>query len=225
MPLTVYKSHEALRLYYFFYTLLKKVRTLSVYFSLKIRKKGIEAESDRELVTAFLNGEMKSFDAIVRRYSDMIFNLCYNIMKDYDEAADCAQDVFIKVHKNLHRFEFRSSLSTWLYSIAVNTCRNKITSSYFKRVMPVGDSGRIDLLHREDDNPALKFEKSEKEAAVREAISRLPEDERILIVLRDLEGRDYEEISEITGVKTGTVKSRISRGRHRLRGLLEGVLT
>ncbi len=225
MPGTAYINRKVSIPQAFFYPLLKILRTFSVFFSLINREKGIEAENDRELVADFLNGNMKSFDAIVRRYSDMIFNLCYNIMKDYDEAADCAQDVFIKVHKNIHRFEFRSSLSTWLYSIAVNTCRNKISSSYFKRVIPAGDSGKIELMHRDDDNPASKFEKNEKEAAVRDAISRLPEEERILIVLRDLEGRDYEEISAITGVKTGTVKSRISRGRHRLRGFLEGVLT
>lgn len=207
-----------------FCSLAKKMRTLHIFFSLKIRKNRIEDQDDRELVTAFLNGDMKSFNSIVERYKDMIFNLCYNILKDYDEAADCAQDVFIKMHRNLHRFEFRSSLSTWLYSIAVNTCRNRLTASYFKRVLPMGEGGMLDFLHRDSDNPAERFEKSEKEDAVRRAVSQLPDEERILIVLRDFEGRDYEEISLITGVKTGTIKSRISRGRHRLRGILEGVL-
>jgi len=207
-----------------FSRLMEKMRTFPAFFSLKIRKNGIERENDRELVTAFLNGDMKSFEAIVERYRDMIFNLCYNIMKDYDEAGDCAQDVFIKMHRNLHRFEFRSSLSTWLYTIAVNTCRNRLSASYFKRVFPMGEGGMIDFLHRDGDNPEADFEKTEKEEAVRQAVTKLPDDERILIVLRDFEGRDYEEISLITGVKTGTIKSRISRGRHRLRSLLEGVL-
>jgi RNA polymerase sigma-70 factor (ECF subfamily) len=203
---------------------MEKMRTFPGFFSLKIRENGIERGDDRDLVTAFLNGDMKSFETIVERYRDMIFNLCYNIMKDYDEAGDCAQDVFIKMHKNIHRFEFRSSLSTWLYSIAVNTCRNRLSASYFRRVFPMGEGGMIDFLHRDGDNPAADFEKTEKEEAVRQAVAKLPDEERILIVLRDFEGRDYEEISVITGVKTGTIKSRISRGRHRLRGLLEGVL-
>jgi len=208
----------------FFYSLLKKMRTVPVFFSLKFRGDDPAVENDRELVTAFLNGDMKSFEIIVERYKDMIFNLCYNIMKDYDEAGDCAQDVFIKIHRNLHRFEFRSSLSTWLYSIAVNTCRNRLSNSYLRRVIPVGEGGVISFIHRESDNPAAEFEKLEKEEAVRNAVAKLPDEERILIVLRDFEGRDYDDISEITGVKTGTIKSRISRGRHRLRGLLEGVL-
>ena len=207
-----------------FFSAIEKMRTLSIFFSLKIKGAIIGGDNDRELVTAFMNGDMRSFEIIVERYRDMIFNLCYNILKDYDEAGDCAQDVFIKVHSNLHRFEFRSSLSTWLYSIAVNTCRNRLSASYFRRVFPMGEGGMIDFLHRDKDNPVIEFEKSEKEEAVRLAVSRLPDDERILIVLRDFEGRDYEEISAITGVKTGTIKSRISRGRHRLRGLLEGVL-
>ena len=208
----------------FFYSLLNKMRTPAVFFSLKIRENGFDGENDRELITAFLNGDMKGFENIVERYRDMIFNLCFNIMKDYDEAGDCAQDVFIKMHRNLHRFEFRSSLSTWLYSIAVNTCRNRLSASYFRRVLPMGEGGMIGFIHRDGDNPAEHFEKSEKEEAVRRAVAQLPDEERILIVLRDFEGRDYEEISSITGVKTGTIKSRISRGRHRLRGFLEGVL-
>lgn len=203
---------------------MEKMRTFPGFFSLKIRENGIKGEDDRDLVTAFLNGDMNSFETIVERYRDMIFNLCYNIMKDYDEAGDCAQDVFIKMHRNIHRFEFRSSLSTWLYSIAVNTCRNRLSASYFRRVLPMGEGGMIDFIHRDGDNPVAEFEKTEKEEAVREAVAKLPDEERILIVLRDFEGRDYEEISVITGVKTGTIKSRISRGRHRLRGLLEGVL-
>ncbi len=207
-----------------FLSLMKKIRTINIFFSLKDREHERGAGDDKELVEAFLNGDMRSFDIIVTRYRDMIFNLCYNIMKDYDEAADSAQDVFIKMHRNLHRFEFRSSLSTWLYKIAVNTCRNRLSSSYLKRVLPSGDNGRINIEHRDCDNPALNFERSEREETVRRAVAELPDEERILIVLRDFEGRDYEEISAITGIKNGTVKSRISRGRHRLRGLLEGVL-
>lgn len=208
----------------FLHALIKKLRTAGVFFSLTIRGNGNDGADDKELVTAFLQGESGSFDSIVLRYRDMIFNLCYNIMKDYDEAADCAQDTFIKVHRNLHRFEFRSSLSTWIYSIAVNTCRNRLSASCFRRVLPMGEGGMLDLIHREGDDPAENFERSEREEAVRLAVSKLPDEERILIVLRDFEGRDYDEISSITGVKTGTVKSRISRGRHRLRGLLEGVM-
>lgn len=127
------------------------------------------------------------------------------------------------MYRNLNKFAYRSSLSTWLYSIALNTCRNRLSSSYRKRRVSIDG---FENIHRAGDecDPQFLIERSEGEKAVRKAISRLPEEERILIIMRDLEERSYEEITEITGVKTGTVKSRISRGRHRLRGLLEGVL-
>jgi RNA polymerase sigma-70 factor (ECF subfamily) len=201
------------------------MRTFSGFFSLIER--GLNRENpgseDADLIHGFLNGRERDFDTLVIRYKDMIFNLCLNITGDYDEAVDCSQEVFIKMYKNLHRFGFRSALSTWLYSIALNTCRNRLSLSYTKRKVSMDG---FENLHTagEDADPQFLFERSEGERAVRRAISMLPEEERILIVLRDLDERSYEEITEITGIKTGTVKSRISRGRHRLRGLLQEVM-
>jgi RNA polymerase sigma-70 factor (ECF subfamily) len=204
---------------------LKKMRTFSGFFSVtdrEVKREKYEIE-DSDLIKGFLNGGEKDFDSLVIRYKDMISNLCLNITGDYDEAVDCSQDVFIKMYKNLHNFEFRSALSTWLYSIALNTCRNRLSSSYRKRKVSIDDFEN--LTHSGDEsNPELIFVKNEGEIAVRKAISMLPDEERILIILRDLEDRSYEEISQITGVKAGTVKSRLSRARHRLRTLLEGVM-
>jgi len=154
----------------------------------------------------------------------MIFNQCFNIMGDYDEAVDSSQEVFIKMYKNLDRFRFKSSLSTWLRTIALNTCRNRLSSSCRKKRVSIDG---FENFHPagEESNPEFTLEKNEDELAIRKAIADLPEEERILIVLRDLEERSYEEIIEITGVKAGTIKSRLSRGRHRLRGLLEEVIS
>jgi len=205
---------------------IKKVRTFPGFFSLIGR--GLERENsgieDADLIKGFLNGRERDFDSLVIRYRDMIFNLCLNITGDYDDAVDSSQEVFIKMYNNLHRFEFRSSLSTWLYSIALNTCRNRLSSSYIKRRVSIDG---FENIHRAGNGcePEFIFERSESERAVRKAIAMLPDEERVLIIMRDLEERSYEEITEITGVKTGTVKSRISRGRHRLRGLLEEVMS
>jgi len=209
-----------------FFSPIKKLRTFPGFFSLTDR--GYERENhgieDAELIKGFLNGSGKDFDSLVIRYRDMIFNLCLNIMGDYDEAVDCSQEVFIKMYNSLHKFGFRSSLSTWLYSIALNTCRNRLSSAYRKKRVSIDG---FENFHRagNDCEPEFLFERSEGERAVRKAISMLPEEERILIVMRDLEERSYEEITEITGVKTGTIKSRLSRGRHRLRGLLQEVVS
>ena len=202
------------------------MRTFPGFFSLTGR--GLEKKNsvveDADLIRGFLNGSERDFDYLVIRYRDMIFNLCLNITGDYDEAVDCSQEVFIKMYKNLNRFGFRSALSTWLYSIALNTCRNRLSSSYRKRRVSI--DGFENIHHAgESSEPEFLFERSEGERAVRNAIAKLPEEERILIIMRDLEDRSYEEITNITGIKAGTVKSRLSRGRHRLRGLLQEVMS
>ena len=230
-PVTVFYSSgiiiRIIRLYFpeIFLSSLKKIRTFPGFFSLIIKelKTNNHETEDTVLIKGFLNGTERDFDTLVIRYKDMIFNLCLNITGDYDDAVDCSQEVFIKMYKNLHKFGFRSALSTWLYSIALNTCRNRLSSAYSRRKVSIDG---FENYHSASDNtdPQSLFERSEGEMAVRRAISKLPEEERILIVMRDLDELSYEEITEITGVKTGTVKSRISRGRHRLRGLLQGVM-
>lgn len=203
----------------------EKMRTVSFFFSLMTGGlKNVNSQiEDSFLIKGFLNGDERDFDTLVIRYKDMIFNLCLHITGDYDEAIDCSQEVFIKMYKNLHKFQFRSALSTWIYSIALNTCRGRMSSSYTKRKVSLDGFENIHSAG-DDSDPQFLFEKSEGERSIRKAISMLPEEERILIIMRDLEERSYEEITEITGVKTGTVKSRISRGRHRLRGLLQEVM-
>lgn len=222
-----YKSqHFMEQIFKLFFSLLKKIRTFPGFLSLKEESVNSNKRrvDDFESVKGFLNGNMRDFDALVTRYRDMIFNLCLNITGDYDEAVDCSQEVFIKMYKNLNRFEFRSSLSTWLYSIAMNTCRNRLSNSYRKKRVSFDVIENYSHAGKESD-PEFIFEKNERERAVRGAISRLPEDERILVILRDLEERSYGEITEITGVKEGTIKSRLSRGRHRMRELLKEVIS
>jgi RNA polymerase sigma-70 factor (ECF subfamily) len=212
-------------LFIYFLPAIKKMRTFPGFLSLineRSKNRNHDTE-DADLIQGFLNGRERDFDTLVIRYKDMIFNLCFNITGDYDEAVDCSQEVFIKMYRNLHKFAFRSALSTWLYSIALNTCRNRLSSSYIKRKVSL-DNFENNRISADETDPQLIFERSEGGEAVRKAIARLPEEERTLIIMRDLDELSYEEITKITGVKTGTVKSRISRGRHRLRGLLQEVM-
>ncbi len=215
------KASNLYRYNYIFYPLLKKIRSIIYLFSLITESRF--SGDDESLIALFLGGDRRAFDALVMRHMDMVFNLCYNITGDYDEANDSAQDVFISVYKNLGKFEGRSAFSTWLYRIAVNTCRNRLSSAYKKRTVNIGDNEGF-LQAGSGGNPADIFEMEEGERAVRDGIALLPEEERILIILRDIEGRSYQEIAGITDLKEGTVKSRISRGRHRLREYLKGVM-
>ena len=215
------KASNLYRYNYIFYPLLKKIRSIIYLFSLITESRF--SGDDESLIALFLGGDRRAFDALVMRHMDMVFNLCYNITGDYDEANDSAQDVFISVYKNLGKFEKRSAFTTWLYRIAVNTCRNRLSSAYKKRTVNIGDNEGF-LQAGSGGNPADIFEMEEGERAVRDGIALLPEEERILIILRDIEGRSYQEIAGITDLKEGTVKSRISRGRHRLREYLKGVM-
>lgn len=186
---------------------------------------------DESLIKEFLADNARAFDRLVLKHQSMILNLCFRIIGDYDEANDCAQETFIKVYNNLRKFRFQSSFTTWLYRIAINTCRNRLASSDSRRKKKMVridnpsdlDSETIDI----NDctfNPVSVFEKKEDSRLIHEAIRSLPEELGVLVVLRDLEGKTYDEIAGITGVNLGTVKSRLARARHILRESLREVL-
>ncbi|MCU0849112.1 MAG: sigma-70 family RNA polymerase sigma factor [Spirochaetes bacterium] len=185
-------------------------------------------ERDEKLIGDFLGNDHLAFEKLVIRYKDMIFNLCFRITCDYDEANDCAQETFIKVYRSLGGFQFRSSFKTWLYRIAINTCRSRISSK--KRKINGKTVSMESIINPEarfsgpgrnaDSDPAFNYEKKEFEVEIQEALASLPEDERMLVVLRDIDNRSYDEIITVTGINEGTVKSRLSRARHRLRSSL-----
>jgi RNA polymerase sigma-70 factor (ECF subfamily) len=205
-----------------------------------IQKKKIQTqEQDFDLIKAFLENadNRTAFNRLVLKYKDMVFNLCFRLLGDYDEANDCAQEIFIKVFNNLKKFKFESSFTTWLYRISVNTCKNNLsslTSRMKKKMMSLDNPGidnesltgsnyRIDA-HDNSYNPAELYEKKEREIIIQEAVDSLKDKEKILIVLRDIEGKAYEEIAEITGLNMGTVKSGLARARQELRDKLRGVI-
>lgn len=188
-------------------------------------------QEDEILIKDFLSNHADAFDRLVVKYKDMVFNLCFRIVNDYDDANDCAQETFIKVYNNLQQFRFQSSFSTWLYRIAINTCRNKVASPgnrLRKKMLRIDNAGERDgdTIEIRDCSysPDAVFEKNEEARVIHDAIESLPEELKILVVLRDLEGNSYEEISDITGVTLGTVKSRLARARHLLRESLREVL-
>ncbi len=199
------------------------------------KDKGKENKSqleDRVLVEDFHAKNVEAFDKLVIKYQDMIFNLCYRLLGDYDESHDCAQETFIKVYRNLRGFKFKSSFSTWIYRIAVNTCKNYLASSAIRmkrKMIRLDNPGRpgngmrsIDIRNG-SSNPATLFERREREREIQRAIDSLPRNQKILVVLRDIEGKTYEEIGKITGLKSGTIKSKLSRARHNLRERLTEV--
>jgi RNA polymerase sigma-70 factor (ECF subfamily) len=196
-------------------------------------------EEDFDLIKAFLKNadNRTAFNRLVLKYKDMVFNLCFRLLGDYDEANDCAQEIFIKVFNNLKKFKFESSFTTWLYRISVNTCKNNLssfTSRMKKKMMSLDNPGyaqessnisnyKIDV--RDNlNNPAELYDKKEREMIIQNAVNSLKGKEKLLVVLRDIEDKSYEEIVEITGLNIGTVKSGLSRARQELRDKLRGVI-
>ncbi len=189
-------------------------------------------QDDTELLKAFRGRERDMFDTLVLKHQNRVFNLCYRLLGDYEEANDCAQETFVKAYRSLGRFRFKSTFSTWLYAIAVNTCKNRVKSSEYrhrKKMVRLGnpvetENGSYTVeVGDESQSPVKKLEKKETGELIQEAINSLPEEQRTVIVLRDIQGISYEEIARITGYNPGTVKSKIARAREKLRESLKGV--
>lgn len=188
---------------------------------------------DALLIKAFQRGDKRAFDQLVIRHKDRIFNLCYRFIGDYEEANDSAQEAFVKAYGSLKTFRLESAFSTWLYRIAVNTCKNKLGSSSYRakrKTVSLDNPGNneVGALPMEIQNgtpsPLARMEEKERRRLVQTALDTLPAEFKMVVALRDIEGLSYEEIAQVTGLNLGTVKSRIARARTELRNKLRGVL-
>ena len=178
---------------------------------------------DVKLVESFKGGDKSSFDVLVVKYQNKVINLCFRFLGNYDDACDCAQDVFVKVFESLSKFRGDSKFSTWLYAVTVNFCRNRI-SSFKHRKSKQDTSYEIQDAGDESLSPSKRFERKELNDKIQKAIDSLDEDQKSVVILRDIEGLSYEEIVDITGIKLGTVKSRIARAREELKEKLKGLI-
>ncbi len=192
----------------------------------------IELESV-QLVKSVLADDQRAFDKLIMLHKKMVFNLCYRMLGDYDDADDCAQEVFIKVNRSLKKFRFESSFKTWIYRVTVNTCKNRLNSLEYRlrsksiRIdMPQELDNGKDCVDIEDNtrSPAVELMRKEIDRLIQAAINALPAKQKLVVVLRDIEGKSYEEIAEITGFNLGTVKSKLSRARQQLREALKGTV-
>jgi len=167
---------------------------------------------DIDLIRRFKNGDRSSFEELVLKYQDRIYNLCRHILGNAHDAEDAAQDVFIKAYRNLENFKPEAALYTWLYRIGVNTCID------YKRKSP--DLIRNNPSLTDERSPERNIEAKDTAQLIKIALAKLPEKLKAAIVLREIEGLSYEEIAEILNTSIGTVKSRISRARESLRSIL-----
>jgi RNA polymerase sigma-70 factor (ECF subfamily) len=179
-------------------------------------------DTDLELVERHRYGDRAAFEQIYRRHAEMVFNLAFRMTGDREEAADVSQETFLRVHRYCGRFRGRSSLKTWIYRVTVNCCRSRFRRNQNWRTRIL--SGALETVEQVPDTrrgPEDRTLARDRGETVTCALRRLPEPFREAVILRDLEGLTYEEIANVLGVRIGTVRSRIARGRDRLRTLLE----
>jgi RNA polymerase sigma-70 factor (ECF subfamily) len=190
-------------------------------------------EQDFSWIRAFLNNDRSAFDNLVRCHQDRVFNLCYRMMGEHEEANDCAQETFVKAYRGLKDFRFEARFSTWILTIALNVCRNRLKSveyRYQQRMVRIESSSdkmeHLDNIEIEDPAPnaLAQLARKEQELLLQKAIDGLPQDARAVAVLRDIDGLSYDEIAQITGYNLGTVKSKLARARQQLRHKLKGLI-
>ncbi len=189
-------------------------------------KEGKEISEDalpdeESLVRRAIAGDVDAYGILVAKYQQRVFNLISRMVGQREAAEDLAQEVFIKAYRKIGEFRFESSFFTWLYTIAVNTCRN-----FYRKREPVA----IDIEEHEGVMSAANTSPMEAQDEVvyrrqrakiiREALEKLPAEHREALVLCDLEGLSYQEIADIMSVPIGTVRSRIFRARTAMKGLI-----
>ncbi len=181
--------------------------------------------TDEELVEGVKKGNIDAFEDIVKKYENKVYGIVFHMMKNQNEVEDLAQEVFLKVYKNLDRFKGDSSLYTWIYKITVNLCLDELKKRkniiYLDEKISVED-GEIDKeLPSNERSQEELYEDKELKENLHRCINKLPDKQKMMIVLRDIKGFSYDEIAEITNNKIGTVKSQINRARLKLKELLD----
>lgn len=180
--------------------------------------------SDDELIELTLNGQREAFGQLVRKYQNRLYNGMVQILRSGPEAEDAVQEAFILALTKLRTFRGKSSFFTWLYRISYNVAMTRL-----RRRKPVVSmqSAVADLeldFPDEQPDPEDRLVKQERAKQLMEALDKMSEEHRAILVLREMEDMDYSEISEILELPIGTVRSRLHRARIQLRDLLEGVV-
>jgi RNA polymerase sigma-70 factor (ECF subfamily) len=177
----------------------------------------LEPIDDRRLVAAFLGGRREAFDVIVRRHRQNVYLLCFRFLGNHEDAADMAQEVFIRAFKGLAKFKNESSLGTWLYRVSVNACLNRVSVR-----QPETES--VDAAPRVDwraADPLTEAMRKETAGLVRRAIRRLPPKQRATVVLRIYQELTHEQIAEVLGTSVGAAKANLFHALGNLRRLMQ----
>lgn len=177
-----------------------------------------------DLINKIKQGDDSAFELLVSKYSNYIFRLAFSIIKDEEDAKELTQEVFIKIYLSIKNFNGKASLSTWIYRITYNLCLDYLKKHKKRRTLTRSldddEVPEITSLRSREETPQEAVERAETKRDIMEGLETLPEEQRALIELKDIRGFSYEEIIAITGLKEGTLKSRLFRGRLALKNYL-----
>ena len=181
---------------------------------------------EANLISKAKGGDTEAFEKLIESSKGLLFNLALKLLQNQDDAEEATQEVLLKMYKNISGFKGDSAFNTWAYRVMHNYCmdllrknKNKKNVSLDERIS-YEEASDAQIQASQEDSPERQAEKNELKKIVRGAIAKLPESQRELIVLRDIEGLGIEEISKITSLPNGTIKSRLNRARLKLRDIL-----
>lgn len=182
----------------------------------------LSSTPDLDLASRHRYGDSAAFAEVYRAHAQMVFNLCLRMVGRREEAEDLAQDVFLRIHRHLGRFSGRSTLKTWIYRVTLNHCRSKLSRKrwFWRSLKEEDEEGGVQLADEGRDPEQTTLARDDARTVMR-ALLQIKPVFREAVVLRDLEGMSYDEISGILNVRIGTVRSRIARGREQLRKVFE----
>jgi RNA polymerase sigma-70 factor (ECF subfamily) len=175
------------------------------------------------LVRRTVAGDSSAFEKIVMRYERRVLTLAIRLLGTVEDAQDAAQEIFLRAFKYIHRLDTGKPVEPWLVGITVNVCRD-IGRKRTRRRMTFSETTDCESIPTDDSlNPQASFEGEQQRRMLRVALDRLPEKERMALILRDVEGLSTAEAAIVLGSSEGTVRSQISRGRLRLRELIDEI--
>jgi RNA polymerase sigma-70 factor (ECF subfamily) len=195
-------------------------------------KARLSALSDEDLILQVQTGENLAFDILVDRYKVRLYNYLLRLVRDADEAEEIAQETFVKAFIHADKYKTIARFSTWLYTIATNLVRNRLRAkrrapkflSLWGRSPDTDQDAQVVELLDTARQPDVQFNDKELGEIISGAIAKIPEKYRTSFVLREINQLSYEEIAAVTGLKLGTVRSRINRARNCFRRAIEPVL-
>jgi len=180
--------------------------------------------NEEALIARASEGDVDAFNHLVLTYQQLAYNVAYRILGDGDRASDATQDAFLRGFRALHQFR-GGSFKAWVLRIVTNCSYDQLRVRQRRPTTGIDDILEDDehssLVEDPTERPEERVERNELGVVLQEAIRSLPEDQRTVLILSDVEGLSYDEIAEVTLISLGTVKSRLSRARAKVRGYLQ----